>query len=186
MILTVPGLWNSGPEHWHTYWERSLPDCHRVVQRDWEAPVCSEWIATLDDAVVSAQQPVVLAAHSLACVTVAHWAAKYQRKIAGALLVGPSDIESPLYPKEAVGFGPVPMQRLPFPSVVVASSNDAWVTLDRAQQFASAWGSRFVNIGPAGHINSDSKMGEWPQGKALVAELLGLPANAFSVAAPHS
>ena len=35
-ILLVPGLWNSGPEHWQSYWERERTDCRRVLQKDWE------------------------------------------------------------------------------------------------------------------------------------------------------
>jgi predicted alpha/beta hydrolase family esterase len=173
MILNAPGLWNSGPEHWQTYWERVLPDCVRVQQRDWEAPVCEEWVKTLDAAVRAAQAPVVVTAHSSACAMVAHWAGKYGgRGIAGALLVGPSDVEGPIYPKEPKGFSPMPLKRLPFASIVVASEDDKWVSLERAKFFADAWGSRFVNIGRAGHINSDSRMGEWPEGQKLLRELL--------------
>jgi uncharacterized protein len=179
MILNVPGLWNSGPEHWQTYWERLLPDCVRIQQRDWEAPVCDEWIATIEAGVKAAKPPVVLTAHSMACVTVAHWAEKYGGQgIIGALLVGPSDVEAPTYPKEPKGFSPVPLKRLPFRSILVASEDDEWVSMARAKSFADAWGSRFVNIGRAGHINSDSKMGEWPQGQNLLRELLGLSSAA--------
>jgi uncharacterized protein len=193
MILNAPGLWNSGPEHWQTYWERVLPDCVRVQQRDWEAPVCDEWVETLDGAVRAAftqknqnqkphplaaregwgTQSVVVTAHSSACAMVAHWAGKYGgRGIAGALLVGPSDVEGPIYPKEPKGFSPMPLKPLPFASIVVASEDDKWVSLERAKFFADAWGSRLVNIGRKGHINSDSKMGEWPEGQRLLRELL--------------
>jgi uncharacterized protein len=202
MILNAPGLWNSGPEHWQTHWERMLPDCIRIQQRNWETPVCDEWIATIESAVKEAgakksqsQIPdpfaaregwgtpeIVLTAHSMACVTVAHWAGKYGgHGIAGALLAGPSDVEAPTYPKEPKGFCPIPMKRLPFPSILVASDDDKWVSLERAKLFADAWGSRFVNIGRAGHINSDSKMGEWPEGQRLLRELLaGNAASNFS------
>ena len=128
---------------------------------------------TLDVAVRKAQSPIVLTAHSSACAMVAHWAGKYGgRGIAGALLVGPSDVEGPIYPEEPKGFSPMPLKRLPFASIVVASEDDKWVSIERAKFFANAWGSRFVNIGRAGHINSDSKMGEWPEGQRLLRELL--------------
>ena len=65
----------------------------------------------------------------------------------------------------------MPLNRLPFPSIVVASSNDPHVTLDRAHQFAAAWGSRFVNIGVAGHI-SDT-VGPWPEGLGLLDQMRG-------------
>jgi hypothetical protein len=65
----------------------------------------------------------------------------------------------------------MPRRRLGFPSVVVASRNDPYVTLERARQFADAWGGRFVDIGDAGHINSESGLGDWPLGFTLLQEL---------------
>jgi predicted alpha/beta hydrolase family esterase len=65
----------------------------------------------------------------------------------------------------------MPLRRLPFPSVVVASTDDPYVTTERARRFAEAWGSRFVTVGDAGHINSQSSLGDWPAGFALLQEL---------------
>jgi predicted alpha/beta hydrolase family esterase len=65
----------------------------------------------------------------------------------------------------------MPLERLRFPSVVVASRNDPDVTLTRARQFAEAWGSRLVDIGDAGHINSQSGLGAWPLGLSVLEEL---------------
>ena len=67
----------------------------------------------------------------------------------------------------------MPLNRIGFPSILVASNNDEYVSLARAETFARAWGSRMVNIGAAGHINSDSALGSWPRGRALLEELLG-------------
>jgi len=175
MVLLVPGLWNSGPENWQSYWERERGDCLRVVQSDWETPQRSDWVATLERAVSDAREPVVLAAHSLGCCLVAHWAGgkgASVAKVRGALLVAPSDVEAPSYPAGPVGFGPMPRQRLPFAAVVVASSDDRFVSLDRAREFAAAWGARLVEAGALGHINSDSELGNWPQGQELLAALL--------------
>ena len=172
-ILLVPGLWNSGPEHWQSYWERERTDCRRVLQRDWETPRCSDWVAALDTAVAGSNLPVVLAAHSLGCALVAHWAggSRHLAKVRGALLVAPSDVEAPSYPAGTTGFAPMPLEKLPFPSILVTSTNDVYVTPDRARQFARAWGSRLVDVGPKGHINSASSLGMWPEGFALVEEL---------------
>jgi hypothetical protein len=68
-------------------------------------------------------------------------------------------------------FSPIPTNKLPFKSIVVASSNDPFMDLPRAQQLARAWGSEFVEIGARGHINSDSNLGDWPQGQALLKKL---------------
>jgi uncharacterized protein len=85
--------------------------------------------------------------------------------------VAPSDPEAKSYPEGPTGFAPMPRNRLGFPSIVVASRNDRYVTLARAREFADAWGSRFVDIGDAGHINTESGLGDWPYGLALLEEL---------------
>ncbi|MES2152245.1 MAG: alpha/beta hydrolase [Pseudomonadota bacterium] len=172
-VLTLAGLWNSGPQHWQTHWERKYPEWTRAPHRDWNNPECGEWVAELDAAIGACKGAPVLAAHSLACVAVAQWARSGSPlKVAGALLVAPSDVEGASYPPEARGFGPMPMQALPFPSIVVASSDDPYVSLERARAFAAAWGSRLVEIGAAGHINGDSGYGAWPEGERLLLELL--------------
>src|SRR5215217_1022557 len=140
--LILPGLSSSGPEHWQTLWEQSDPTCRRVEQAEWETPRCADWVTTLDDAVAHSGEPVALVAHSSACALVAQWArdaaAENLAKVRGALLVAPSDPEGP------TGFAPMPMARLPFPSIVVASRDDRYVTLDRAREYAAAWGSELV------------------------------------------
>ena len=173
--LILPGLSSSGPEHWQTLWEQSDPTCRRVEQAEWETPRCADWVSTLDDAVARSEESVVLVAHSSSCALVAHWArdasADNLTKVRGALLVAPSDTEAASYPAGPTGFDPMPLARLPFPSVVVASTDDQYVTLERARTFADAWGSRFVTVGDAGHINGQSGLGDWPAGFALLQEL---------------
>jgi uncharacterized protein len=168
----LPGLSNSGPDHWQTHWENENGFI-RINQQDWETPVCKDWIATIDAAVTKYPlEQVILIGHSLACCTVIHWATKYKRNIKGALLVGPSDVEAPSYPQGTSGFMPMPLNQLPFRSIVVASSNDEYVSLERARYFANCWGSAFVNAGPFGHINSASKLGNWPAGYTVLQKLM--------------
>ena len=172
-VFIVPGLGNSGPDHWQTYFERQRPDFTRILQREWDAPDRAEWVATLEQALVGADlSQVVLVAHSLGCATIAHWAGQYGHRIKGALLVAPSDVETAHYAAfPTTGFGPMPLARLPFPSKVVFSQNDEWATPARARQFAEAWGSELIDLGNAGHINAASGYGAWPAGLALLAEL---------------
>jgi len=170
--LILPGLHNSEPGHWQSRWEAQDRTLLRVNQEDWETPHCADWIARLDEALGLAELDTVLVAHSAACALVAHWAVgDSSRRVRAALLVAPSDPEATSFPSEATGFAPIPMLRLRFPSIVVASSNDPYVTLSRAQAFAAAWGSEFVMIGDAGHINSASGLGDWAQGLALLKTL---------------
>jgi predicted alpha/beta hydrolase family esterase len=171
-VLIIPGLYDSGPEHWQSGWERTRGDCLRVQQRDWQTPDRSDWVAALDAAVAQFRSPPVLVAHSLGCCTVAHWARTTKRRARGALLVAPSDVEAPSYPPGTVGFAPMPLEPLPFPTIVVASSDDEYVSPARAAAFAQAWGARLVEIGRAGHINSASGLGAWLDGQRLLEELL--------------
>jgi uncharacterized protein len=173
--LILPGLFNSGPDHWQSHWERTDPQCRRVEQANWDTPRCDDWIATLDRALAATDQKVVLVAHSSACALVAHWAAAAEpnltARVRGALLVGPSDPDGPNYPVGPSGFSAMPRKSLPFPSIVVASGNDEYVTLEQARSYAESWGSTFVDVGMAGHINSASNLGAWPAGYALVEDL---------------
>ncbi len=170
-ILILPGIGNSGPEHWQSLWENANPLFARVQQRDWDRPVCSEWLDVLEKSVAGAGANVVLVAHSLACALVAHWVVRTNLKIKGALLVAPPNPDGPDFPKEAVGFSPLPLKPLAFPSILLASSNDPYGSLEFARFAATAWGSRFVNIGPAGHINSKSGFGGWNEGVSLLQQL---------------
>jgi uncharacterized protein len=170
--LILPGLHDSDPEHWQSRWEARAETMHRVIQDDWVTPRCADWVSKLDEALAFRGPDAVLVAHSAGCALVAHWAAgRSPRRVCGALLVAPSDPEASSFPPGPTGFAPMPLQRFPFRSVVVASSDDPFVTVSRAQLFAKAWGSEFVMIGKAGHINSDSAFGDWPQGSAILRSL---------------
>jgi predicted alpha/beta hydrolase family esterase len=170
-VLTIAGLWNSGPQHWQTHWE-SKHGWTRVRQRDWDHPDRDEWVAALDDAVRAQPTLPILAAHSLGCCLVARWVAdRGGSGVAGALLVAPSDVEAPDYPVEGRSFASMPLVRLPFPSLLVASTNDEYLSMTRARQFADAWGSRLVVIGDAGHINGASGYGPWPKGEEMLLEM---------------
>jgi predicted alpha/beta hydrolase family esterase len=174
-VLILPGYGDSGPDHWQSRWEAADPACRRVVQRDWLMPKLEEWLATLERHVAECESPPVLVAHSLGCSLVAHWGkgSGARARVKGALLVAPADVDSPAHtPDEVRSFSPIPLVRFPFPSVVVASTDDPYSTMDRAQLFARAWGSRLVTLSGAGHINADAGFGEWPAGRALLTELI--------------
>ncbi|MDN4052136.1 alpha/beta hydrolase [Massilia sp. YIM B02763] len=168
-ILIVSGLWNSGPEHWQTHWERKYQKWTRVSHRDWNSPDRDEWVAELDAAIAACEGRPILVAHSLGCMLVAQWAQSGSPlKAAGAFLVAPSDTEASSYPIDPMDFRPIPLAPLPFPSIVVASANDEYAHIERSRAFAAAWGSELVEIGDAGHINADSGFGPWPEGEALL------------------
>lgn len=170
-VLIVPGYGNSGPRHWQTLWEEADPAFVRVVQRDWDHPRCDEWVDTLAAAIARAGPSVVLVAHSLGCLTVAHLVARGGATFAAALLVAVPDPTGEGFPPEIEGFAPVPTVRWNVPSVVVASTDDPYGSIAFARRCATTWGSRFVDVGAAGHLNADSGLGAWPAGRALLASL---------------
>jgi predicted alpha/beta hydrolase family esterase len=172
MILTVPGLYNSGADHWQTHWERELPDCMRIGQKEWATPRREDWVANIEAAFGFAKPPVYFAAHSLGCIAIAYWAQTTRQHIGGALMVAPADTEHPDFPKGPRGFQPLPTRRLPFSTIVVASENDPWISFERSQQIAHRWGSRFADIGKAGHIGSADGLGSWPEGQTLLRDLM--------------
>lgn len=169
-VLILPGIDDSGPAHWQTLWQADLVGCARVAARDWGHPVCGEWVAALDSTLARLAEtdprPVLLVAHSLGCLQVVHWAAAHTRVVRGALLVAPPDPTAEEFPGAASGFAPLPERVLPFPSVLIASRDDPYASLDFSRRCAEAWHSRFVEIGAHGHINAESGLGDWPQGRA--------------------
>jgi predicted alpha/beta hydrolase family esterase len=172
-VLILPGLGDSGPQHWQSLWEQSQPDFVRVQQRDWDNPICEEWVAAIEEAVKRAGPDVVLVAHSLACLAVAHWAAKPHAPIKAALLVAVPDCRGPEFPDEAVGFSDTPNQPFPFRTTVVVSADDPYASPEHSEQLAAAWGSRVVHIGSCGHINANSGLGAWAEGYELLNQLRG-------------
>lgn len=171
-IFILPGLGSSGPGHWQSVWEKEHPEFTRIDQQDWETPVCEDWISHLNEVLGEKDlSDVILVGHSLACSTIAFWAGKYKRTVKGALLVAPSDTEAESYPTGTSGFSPFPLDTLIFPTIVVTSTDDRYVTVERVTAFADAWGSRLINVGKAGHINTEAGFGEWNEGLALLKEL---------------
>ncbi len=171
-VLILPGLGSSDAQHWQSLWERKYPEFIRVNQQEWDAPQCQDWIDTVDRK-INEHNPEneILVGHSLGCATAIIWAQKFRTKIKGALLVAPSDTEAETYTFPAKGFAPIPLEKLPFPSIVVASTNDYYVKLERARQFATTWGSELVEIKDAGHINVATGYGNWEEGLRLLKKL---------------
>ena len=180
-ILILPGWKNSGPQHWQSLWEVAHGYA-RVEQHDWQRPLRGDWIARLEDVLLSRPEPSVLIAHSLGCLLVAAWAAHSRNThlVKAALLVAPADVERDELAPVLASWSPVVLRPLPFKSVLVGSRNDPYCSSERAQAFAQHWGSAFKDLGEAGHINTESGLGAWPQGHGWLHELLENPADPLS------
>ncbi|WP_308723746.1 alpha/beta hydrolase [Metapseudomonas otitidis] len=175
--LILPGWQGSPDDHWQSHWERTLPNAQRVEQADWDQPDRAGWVAALERAIDAERTPVILVAHSLGCVTVAHWAAQADpdvlRRVRGALLVAPADVERPGCPEALTGFAPIPRTALPFPTLLVGSDNDHAASPQRALQLARDWGAEPAILAGAGHINVKSGHQRWEQGFAYLYRLQG-------------
>jgi uncharacterized protein len=171
-VLILPGLSDSGPDHWQSLWQ-AQHGFARVVQDDWQEPSKSAWVKRFLSVLEDAPEPVVLVAHSLGCALVAHAAKKLRAgQIAGALLVAPADVEDVERTPDVIrGFAPLPMKPLGFAATVVASRDDPFVAFERAAEFADRWDARFEDAGALGHINTESGIGDWPAGYRLLQDL---------------
>ena len=177
-VLFVPGLRDHVSEHWQTLLEAKLPNALCVPRMERDKLSRAAWVDELDRSLAAIDGPVVLVAHSAGCMITVHWALRHDRPIQGALLAAPPDFERPLpegYPKQHVlldnGWLPTPRARLPFPSIVAASTNDPLADYDRVASLAQSWGSSIVNVGAVGHLNPAAGYGPWPQAEEFVALL---------------
>ena len=66
---------------------------------------------------------------------------------------------------------------MPFAAIAVTSDDDPYSSPERSARLVREWGARQMAIGAAGHINGESGLGEWPAGRALVAELTAAPGS---------
>lgn len=172
-IVIVPGLGGSGPEHWQTRWAARLSTARRVEQADWDLPDRGSWVEAVVAEVAACRRPVLLVAHSLGVVTVAHAAPAFPAdRVRGAFLVALPDIERPDTAADLHAFSPIPREPLAFPSLLVASRNDPYGSYERAEDFSYSWGSALVDAGESGHINTESGHGPWPEGLMRLAGFL--------------
>ena len=169
-FIIVPGWRDSGPGHWQSLWAERLCKAVRVHQDDWVTPSRMAWVGSIAKTILAQDERVIVVAHSLGCIATAHLPPEAAARIHGALLVAPADPE-----RRAIlsDFAPVPYEKLPYRSVLVASSNDPCCPVRLAGACARAWGSEFVRMQNAGHINIESGHGEFPLGVALLQSLAG-------------
>lgn len=180
-LLIIPGLRDHVAEHWQTLLEAKLAPLRPVrcvAPLEHDKLSCNARVEAIERAMAAIDGPIIAVAHSGGVVMLAHWAQKYRRPLQGALLAAPPDFETPLpagYPTfdvlQSNGWLPMPHTRLPFPSLVAASTNDPLARLERVEAMARAWGSTLVNVGAVGHLNPASGFGEWPLAEALIERL---------------
>jgi predicted alpha/beta hydrolase family esterase len=177
-ILIVPGLRDHVPGHWQTLLEAKLAKVRSVPPLEHNKLSLAARVEAIQRELDAIAGPVILVAHSAGVLMVVHWAALHKRPIKGALLAAPPDLAASWpdnYPTpdslRANGWSPLPRDRLPFPSILAASSNDYLASVDAAARMARDWGSELVNLGDVGHLNPAAGYGEWPQAERLIQAL---------------
>lgn len=174
-VLTVPGLHGSGPDHWQSRWERLYPHFERVEQARWNEPVLDVWSARLGRVLRRSSRPTLLVAHSFGCLASVHRLSAGAANVVGALLVAPA------HPGKFGVADVLADARLACPSIVVGSMNDPWMEGQCAAEWAQRWGSDFINLGCLGHINAESRLGNWPAGFSLLKQLADTASSFISV-----
>jgi len=170
-IFIIPGYQNSLGKHWQSIWEHKF-HFEKIQQNDWNYPICQEWIDNIQSYIKQQNSSdIILVGHSLGCIAIVNWAKQTSLKIKGALLVALPEPKNSMFPKQAIGFDKINNSRLNFKSILVASTDDPYSSIEHAKKFANLWGSEFINIGDKGHINMDSNLGDWQEGIHLINTL---------------
>lgn len=180
-VLIIPGLRDHVDEHWQTRLAARLPRVRTVPPMGRDNLELAPRVEAIDRELMAIGGPVVIVAHSGGVVALLHWAStpgRSRKLVRGALLATPPDFETPMpegYPKiealAAAGWLPMPVEPLPFPSIVAASRNDPLATFERVSALARCWGSLLVDLGEVGHLNPASGFGEWPRADEFIREL---------------
>ena len=146
-VLFVPGLRDHVADHWQTLLAAEIPGSVTVEPLTEDRLSRAARVAALDAALSRIEGDVVIAAHSAGALMVANWALAPTRRIRGALLATPADVENPLppgYPAyddlQANGWLPIPRKPLPFPAIVAASSNDPLAQFEKIAGLARCLG----------------------------------------------
>lgn len=176
-LLIVPGLRNSGPLHWQSWLQAQHAGAVRVEQDDWAEPDLDAWAIRIGKTLEGhGERRWLVVAHSFGCLALVRHLVLTSRartgRLTAALLVAPAD------PDAFAASALLPQTRLSIPTTLVASQNDPWMRLEAAQLWAQRWGSNWLNLGNAGHINSASGHGPLPFAQQWVRAHALLPDDA--------
>ena len=179
VVLQLPGWQGSSPDHWQTHWQVLYGD-ERVEQLDWDRPLRGDWqialqnhmwdVKTRHESIGDTESVYFwLIGHGLGCHLIRAWAtySPHVNWVLGAFLVAPLVLSH--QPRHAClkTWYPIDQTPLPFPSMMLTSLNDSLAPSDASRDLAKAWGSQHVELTDLGHINANSGLGDWPQGRAV-------------------
>jgi predicted alpha/beta hydrolase family esterase len=163
--VIAPGYQDSDAGHWQTLWQAEFGSAAtRVRVSSWDHPDRDDWLAGLDEAVTPG---AVIVAHSLGCLAALEWLTRHPDLAAGAFLVAVPDPDGPDFPRTITGFAR-PRQPVATPLLMIGSSDDPYASWDYSAETATLLGAPLVDLGAAGHINTASGRGPWPEGRQLL------------------
>lgn len=167
-ILILPGLNNSGSQHWQTTWQGRRVDALRLEPASWNAPELDDWMVALSRSIEASAVPPILVAHSMGCLLSVNWAIHHRSNLSirGAFLVAPPNFKRREFP--APSFTQIPESPVPYPTLVVASTNDPYCPIGVATELAKSWEAGFVSVGERGHISTEPGNGDWQEGWNLL------------------
>lgn len=157
-LLFVPDIAGAPADHWQSRWRQRLSTARFALPPEPRPDDGAADRARLVEAARAASRPIVFLAHGAGVGLIAHAAdelAAAAPRIAGALLVAP---------RAETLAAPLPRAPLPFPSLLVASRDDARCGFDEAADYALCWGSALVDAGAVGGLDDSSGHGPWPEG----------------------
>ncbi len=173
-LLLLPDLGGADSDHWQARWEKKLSTARRVEQDDWHTPDRNAWVSRIVGEAEAATRPVVLIGHGLGVIAAIHAAPLLPKgRVVAGFFVAPRDVDrQDIYTTALSGFGPAPRDPLSFPAILVASRSDETCSFETAEDYGYAWGALVVDAGEAGHLDSDSGQGPWPEGSLTLGRIL--------------
>lgn len=173
VIFLIPGYANSDENHWQTLWEKKYSGrVERLMLEDFLSTSKEYWTSAILEMAKNIDKNYIVVAHSLGALSFAHAYSENELKnLKAVMLVAPPDVEQNQNAAFLPEFSPIPDFKFNVPAVLVASSNDPFYEIERADEIAQKWGAELINVGPKGHINSESDLGDWPEGLELLQKL---------------
>ena len=170
--IFIPGFGNSLGQHWQNQWFKKIPNGYWLEQENWVEPDCNVWVESLQASVRKIKEPIIFISHGLGGLTLVEWAKvhhstdrlEHDRKVLGAFMVAITDPLQSNAPSAIRGYAKYPLTPLPFPSKMVASTNDPYCNVRRSEFFAKSWGSDLELVGAKGHISGNLGLGDWSEG----------------------
>lgn len=165
-ILILHGWGGSDFPHWQSWLAAEIAKDYGCVSflklSNPDFPNKNEWIEELAEELKNFK-PNIVVCHSLANILWFHLCNELKiTKIEKLFLVAPPSLECKV--EELKSFFPckIPTNLYAKEALLVASTNDPYMSLDEASSLAESLGIEMVILQNAGHINTDGGYGEWP------------------------